>query len=69
MTVGTVVNKGSITMTSTIAIPDDVAVATINLINEYLFQGGQGHDADLLERMRDALQEADLIILSNASEQ
>jgi hypothetical protein len=69
MTVGTVVNKGSITMTNTIAISDDVAIATINLINEYLFKGGQGHDADLLERMRDALQEADLITLSDATEQ
>lgn len=44
-------------------ISSSAAVAVISLINEYLNQGGSGHDEDALIEARDALGEADRIVI------
>jgi len=42
--------------------PED-AYAGVLLIQEYLFQGGAGHNAWALERLMQALKEAKIIII------
>lgn len=50
-------------MNTEITISVEAAVEAKRLIQEYLFQGGAGFDADLLEQVLDALDEADRIVI------
>lgn len=45
------------------------AIEARRLIQEYLHKGGTGFDADALERMADALGEADRIVISDVPDE
>ena len=53
-----------IRMKTEITISNADAFEVIKLIQEYLFKGGTGFDAEVLERVLDVLWEADRIIIA-----
>lgn len=55
-------------MHTEIEISSVVAVAAIRLIDEYLTQGGTGHNEELLLQALHALSDADRIVISTTQE-
>ena len=51
-------------MNTEITVSNTDVFEAIKLIQEYLFKGGTGFDAEALERFLDALWEADRIIIA-----